>query len=91
MQHKTDTAFHAYNLGTGQGYSVLDMIKAFSASANKDIPYKIAPRRAGDIACNYADATKAQTTLNWHAELTLSDMTNDTWRWQTNYPSGLES
>ena len=91
MQHKTDTAFHAYNLGTGQGYSVLDMINAFSASANKDIPYKIAPRRAGDIACNYADATKAQNTLNWYAELTLSDMTNDTWRWQTNYPSGLES
>jgi UDP-glucose 4-epimerase len=67
------------------------MINAFSASVGKAIPYKSAPRRAGDIACNYADATKAQNTLNWHAELTLSDMTTDTWRWQTNYPSGLES
>jgi UDP-glucose 4-epimerase len=91
LQHQTDIGFHAYNLGTGQGYSVLEMIKAFSDSAGKDIAYKISPRRAGDIACNYANAAKAHKILNWHTELTLRDMTNDTWRWQTNYPSGLES
>jgi UDP-glucose 4-epimerase len=91
MHHKSDTHFHAYNLGTGHGFSVLEMINAFSHAANKKIPYKIVPRRAGDIACNYADATKAHNTLNWHAQHTLSDMTTDTWRWQTNYPNGLES
>ncbi|MBQ4834175.1 UDP-glucose 4-epimerase GalE [Pseudoalteromonas sp. MMG010] len=91
MHHKHDTGYHRYNLGTGRGYSVLEMINAFSASANITIPYKIAPRRTGDIACNYADATKAQQKLGWYAVKTLSDMTNDTWRWQTNYPNGLES
>lgn len=82
--------FHAYNLGTGQGYSVLEVLKAFSASAGFDIPYQLAPRRPGDIACNYADASKAQQQLQWTAGHSLQQMTDDSWRWQTNYPQGLD-
>ena len=79
-----------YNLGTGCGYSVLDMIEAFSKAANRSIPYQIAGRRPGDIACNYADANLAKEKLGWQTELELDDMTKDTWNWQTKYPSGLE-
>lgn len=89
LNHKNDTGFIAYNLGTGQGYSVLDVIQAFAKSANKELPYKLAPRRAGDVACNYADASLAKQKLNWQAKLCLSDMTEDTWRWQSNFPQGL--
>lgn len=88
--HVKDCGFHAYNLGTGQGYSVLDMVKAFSSSAQTEIAYKICPRRDGDVASNYADASKARQILNWHAKHDLKSMTDDTWRWQTNYPKGLE-
>ncbi|MGB0835712.1 MAG: UDP-glucose 4-epimerase GalE [Psychrobium sp.] len=88
--HVKDSGFHAYNLGTGQGYSVLDMVKAFASSAETKIAYKICPRRDGDVASNYADASKAREVLNWHAKHDLKAMTDDTWRWQTNYPKGLE-
>lgn len=90
VAHQSDTGYKPYNLGTGQGYSVLEMIAAFSKAASKEIAYKIAPRRPGDIACNYADASLAEQRLGWTAKLGLDDMTNDTWRWQTQYPNGLD-
>ena len=77
-----------YNLGTGQGYSVLEMVKAFEQASGKDIPYTIAPRRNGDIAACYADPTKAATELNWHADKGLDTMCADTWHWQSNNPQG---
>ena len=70
-----------YNLGTGTGYSVLDMVKAFENSTGKAVPYKIAPRRAGDIATCYADPKKAKEELGWSAEKTLDDMCKDSWRY----------
>ncbi|MEW9799705.1 UDP-glucose 4-epimerase GalE [Alteromonas sp. CYL-A6] len=77
-----------YNLGTGQGYSVLDMVKAFEAASGKSIPYTIAPRRAGDVASCYADPTLAAQELNWHAVKGLEAMCKDTWHWQSNNPAG---
>lgn len=77
-----------YNLGTGQGYSVLDMIKAFETASGKTIPYAMAPRRGGDVAACYADPTKAATELNWHAEKGLEAMCADTWNWQSQNPQG---
>ncbi len=77
-----------YNLGTGQGYSVLEMVKAFEAASGRSIPYTIAPRRSGDVASCYADPTKAATELNWHAEKTLEAMCASTWHWQSNNPTG---
>ena len=77
-----------YNLGTGQGYSVIEMIKAFEKGSGKTVSYKIAPRRSGDVAACYADPTKAATELNWHAEKGLEDMCADTWNWQSQNPMG---
>lgn len=77
-----------YNLGTGNGYSVLDMIKAFEDANDIKIPYKITPRRQGDIASCYADASRAKTELNWHATRGLTDMVKDAWNWQSRNPSG---
>ncbi|PMJ89620.1 UDP-glucose 4-epimerase GalE [Vibrio sp. 10N.261.55.A7] len=79
---------HIYNLGTGNGYSVLDMVKAFEAASNKAVPYKIVDRRAGDIAECWADPSKAMKELDWKAERTLEEMTQDTWRWQSSNPEG---
>ena len=70
-----------YNLGTGKGYSVLDMVKAFEKATGKKVPYKIAPRRAGDIATCYADPKKAKEELGWQAEKTLEDMCLDSWNY----------
>ena len=70
------------NLGTGTGYSVLDVIHAFEKATGVRIPYEIAPRRSGDIAVMYADPTKAHTLLGWRAEKSLEDMCADSWRWQ---------
>ncbi|MGN0166062.1 MAG: UDP-glucose 4-epimerase GalE [Lachnospiraceae bacterium] len=77
-----------FNLGTGVGYSVLDMVNAFEKANGIKIPYEIAPRRAGDVAECYADPTKAREVLGWTAEKTLEDMCRDTWRWQSNNPDG---
>jgi len=77
-----------YNLGTGQGYSVLEMIKAFEKISGKKIPYKIVGRRAGDIAACYADPILAEKELGWSAELGLEEMCRDAWRWQSNNPDG---
>ena len=76
------------NLGTGQGYSVLDMVKAFEKSSGNQVAYKIVARRPGDIATCYADPSYAEQTLGWTATRGLSEMCDDTWRWQSNNPQG---
>ena len=78
------------NLGTGQGYSVLEMVRAFEAACGRDIPYEIAPRRAGDIAIFYADPSEAKDLLGWTADRTLEDMCTDHWRWQSENPNGYD-
>ena len=80
-----------FNLGTGTGYSVLDMVETFSRVNQVKVPYVIAPRRPGDIAVNYADPAKARKILGWQAEYTLEDMCRDAWRWQTLNPQGYDS
>lgn len=79
-----------FNLGTGRGYSVLDIIKAFSKACGKEIPYVIDPRRPGDIATCYSDPSKAEKLLGWKAEKNLDDMCRDAWNWQTKNPNGYE-
>ena len=79
-----------FNLGTGTGYSVLDMVKAFNSANGLEIPYVIAPRRAGDIATCYADPAKSARVLGWKAEKSLLDMCRDSWNWQKNNPNGYE-
>lgn len=76
---KENEGLYIYNLGTGKGYSVLDMVKAFENSTNKPIPFKIAPRRSGDIAICYADPSKAKEELGWSAGKSLEDMCRDSW------------
>lgn len=76
------------NLGTGRGYSVLGMVTAFARAAGREIPYRIAPRRSGDIACCYADPALAERLLGWHAEYGLDRMCRDAWRWQSMNPNG---
>ncbi len=79
-----------YNLGTGTGYSVLDMVKNFEAVNGVKIPYVIKERRPGDIATCYADPTKAQKELGWKAQYGIKDMCEDAWRWQKNNPNGYD-
>ena len=81
---KEQKGLYIYNLGTGTGYSVLDMVKAFEKSTNKKVPYKIAPRRAGDIATCYANPEKAKQELGWEAKRTLEDMCRDSWNYIKN-------
>ncbi len=82
---------HIYNLGTGVGYSVLDMIHAFEKACGKQLPYEICPRRAGDIAACYADPSKAEKELGWKAEYGIEEMCRDQWNWQKNNPNGYEA
>ena len=79
---------YIYNLGTGRGYSVLEVIQAFSKAVGRDIPYVIKPRRPGDIATCYADSTKAKNELGWTAERGIDEMCADSWRWQSMNPDG---
>jgi UDP-glucose 4-epimerase len=79
------------NLGTGQGYSVLDMVKAFEQACGCPVPYSVTPRRPGDVAACYADPTQAEQLLGWRAEKTLADMCADSWRWQSQNPNGYSS
>lgn len=79
-----------YNLGTGVGYSVLDIVKAFNKAYGSEIPYKIAPRRPGDIATCYSDASKAYKELGWKAERGIEEMCEDSWRWQSMNPNGFD-
>ena len=83
-------AVRIYNLGTGEGYSVLDMIKNFEEVTGKKIKYVVTPRRSGDIAECYADSTKAKEELGWEAKYGIREMCEDSWRWQLNNPNGYE-
>ena len=76
------------NLGTGRGYSVLEMVKMFEEVSGKKIPYKITPRRPGDIATCYADPSLAEELLGWKAQRGLREMCEDSWRWQSMNPNG---
>lgn len=78
------------NLGTGQGYSVLQMVRAFEEASGRPVPYQIAPPRAGDVACCYADPALAAELLGWRAERGIEAMCRDTWRWQSMNPNGYE-
>ena len=86
-----EAGVHVYNLGTGVGYSVLDMIHAFEKACGKALPYEIKPRRAGDIAACYADASKAKRELGWEAENGIEEMCRDQWNWQSHNPNGYEA
>jgi UDP-glucose 4-epimerase len=77
------------NLGTGRGYSVLEMVKAFSQASGRPVPYQIGPRRAGDIASCYADPALAKSLLGWQATRGIEDMCADGWRWQSENPQGF--
>lgn len=79
---------HTYNLGAGKGYSVLEMVEAFEQASGSSIAYQFVPRRAGDIAECWADSSKAARDLGWKATRTVDEMTQDTWRWQSNNPQG---
>lgn len=80
-----------YNLGTGKGYSVLDVIKAFGKACGKEIPYQIKARRPGDIATCYSDASLAKKELGWEAQYGIEEMCADSWRWQTMNPDGYNT
>lgn len=84
------TGVSVYNLGTGKGYSVLEIIQTFERVTGKKVAYRIADRRPGDIATCYSDPTKAKTELGWQAQYNLEDMCADIWRWQTGNPNGFE-
>ena len=88
IEHKC--GIEIFNLGTGHGYSVLDVIHAFENANNIKIPFVIQPRRSGDVAVCYSDAGKAERVLGWHAEFNLEDMCRDSWNWQKNNPNGYE-
>ncbi|MGN0571911.1 MAG: UDP-glucose 4-epimerase GalE [Candidatus Fimenecus sp.] len=79
-----------FNLGTGHGYSVLDIVKAFEKASGKKVPYKIVARRPGDIATCYSDPAKAKEVLGWEAKRGLAEMCEDSWRWQSQNPNGFE-
>ena len=78
------------NLGTGKGYSVLDMVKAFEKASGKKVPYQMAPRRAGDIAKCFANPSYAKDILGWEAKKSIEEMCEDSWRWQSNNPNGYK-
>ena len=80
-----------FNLGTGKGTSVLEVIRAFSKACGKDLPYVIKPRRGGDIAENYGDASKAEREMGWKAQYNIDDMCRDSWNWQSHNPDGFRS
>lgn len=79
-----------FNLGTGKGYSVLDIVKAFSKAYGKELPYKIAPRRPGDLAVCFSDPAKAKEVLGWEAKRGIDDMCRDSWNWQSKNPNGYD-
>lgn len=87
---KTNSGLVTYNLGTGNGYSVLDIVKAFSEASGREIPYKITARRPGDIATCYSEPRKANEELGWTAEKGIKEMCEDSWRWQSQNPKGYE-
>lgn len=88
VKSSDNLGYHVFNLGTGTGYSVLDMVKAMEKAAEKKIEYKIVDRRPGDVATVYADTKKAKDLLGWEAQLGLDDMCKDLWAWQSSNPMG---
>jgi UDP-glucose 4-epimerase len=84
--HASDPGVHTYNLGTGRGRSVLEVIKEYEAVSGRTIPYEIVGRRTGDVAANWADAQKAYAKLGWSAEYDLTDMCADSWNWTSKAP-----
>ncbi len=88
---REENAVRVYNLGTGHGYSVLDIVKAFERACGKKIPYAVKPRRAGDIAVCYCDPGKAKAELGWEAAYGIDDMCADSWRWQSMNPDGYRT
>ena len=91
IQKLNEPGVHIYNLGTGKGYSVLDMVHAFEKACGKKLPYEIKPRRAGDVPACYATSAKAERELGWKAQYDLEDMCCDQWNWQKNNPNGYEN
>lgn len=89
-RHENDAGLHIYNLGTGTGYSVLDMVHAFEKVNNINIPYRLTERRPGDIAVCYSDPSLALKELGWKTERDLEQMMRDTWNWQKNNPNGYK-
>jgi UDP-glucose 4-epimerase len=83
--------FHAINLGTGNGTSVLQLVRAFEQASGRAVPYKIVARRAGDIASCWADPSRAAAQLGWRAERSLAQMCDDGWRWQSQNPNGYRA
>lgn len=81
----------AFNIGTGKGYSVLEIIRAFSKAAGREIPYQVGPRRSGDVATSYADVARTENELGWQAKYGLAQMMEDHWRWQSQNPQGYGS
>lgn len=90
-QQRSQAGLHTFNLGTGHGVSVLEIIEKFREISGQPVPYRIAPRRPGDIASCYADPTKAQSELNWHCQHDLDSMIRDTWNWQRLNPNGYRN
>jgi UDP-glucose 4-epimerase len=80
---------HTVNLGTGKGSSVLEVVRAFEAASGRKIPYRVLPRRPGDVAACYADPSLAQQLLGWHARYALHEMCADAWTWQRDNPEGF--
>ena len=91
IQKLSEPGVHIYNLGTGKGYSVLDIVHAFEKACGKKLPYEIKPRRAGDVPACYATSAKAERELGWKAQYDLEDMCRDQWNWQKNNPNGYEN
>ena len=91
IEKKTDASgVHIFNLGTGKGYSVFDILHAFERACKKELPYQVDPRRPGDIAQCYADPAKAKKELDWVAERGIDEMCEDSWRWQSKHPNGFK-
>ena len=90
IERCNESGVHIYNLGTGRGYSVLEMIKAFEKACGKELPYKICERRPGDIASCYASPDKAKAELGWEATHGIEEMCNSQWKWQSGNPRGYE-
>ena len=91
IERCTDAGVHIYNLGTGHGYSVMDMIHAFEKACGKTLPYKVCPRRDGDIAACYASPDKAEKELGWTAKFGIEEMCESQWKWQSGNPRGYEA
>jgi UDP-glucose 4-epimerase len=90
MELTSNPGVVTYNLGTGRGYSVLEMVEAFEKASGKKIPYKLVARRPGDVASCYADPSKAKSDLDWTAGRDINEMCADSWCWQSNNPNGYE-